>query len=246
MQTPPEISFALPAHNEAGNLPALVEQIEAAMAPLGRSYEIIVTDDRSTDDTWAVLTALAATHPRLRALRLERNGGQSAAMFTAIYAARGAIIVTMDTDLQNDPADLPKFLAALEGADCVCGTRQAKRQGGDSWGKAVTSTLANAIRSSVLGDTVSDAGCSYRAFRREAIVGIPFFKGVHRFLPILMGFRGARVVEIPINHRGRSYGQSHYGLGLLARKAAVLDMLGVRWLKSRMVRFRVSERAGKE
>ncbi len=246
MQTPPDISFALPAHNEAGNLPALVEQIEAAMAPLGRSFEIIVTDDRSTDDTWSVLTGLAATHPRLRALRLERNAGQSAAMFAALYAARGAIIVTMDTDLQNDPADLPKFFAALESADCVCGTRQAKRQGGDTWGKAVTSTLANAIRAAVLGDTVSDAGCSYRVFRREAIIGIPFFKGVHRFLPILMSFRGARVVEIPINHRGRTYGQSHYGLGLFARKAAVLDMLGVRWLKSRMVRFKVNERAGKE
>jgi dolichol-phosphate mannosyltransferase len=242
----PEISFALPAHNEAGNLPTLIGQIDAAMAPLGRSYEIVVADDRSSDDTWTVLQELAAKHPHLRALRLERNSGQSAAMFTALYAARGAILVTMDTDLQNDPADLPKFFAALDGADCVCGTRQAKRQTGDSWGKAATSTIANAIRSSVLGDAVSDAGCSYRCFRREALAGIPFFKGVHRFLPILMAFRGCRVVEIPINHRGRGYGQSHYGLGLLARKAAVLDMLGVRWLKSRMVRFKVSEKAGKD
>lgn len=246
MPTPPDISFALPAHNEAGNLPTLIEQIEAAMAALGRSYEIVVADDRSSDNTWEVLKELAAARPHLRALRLERNSGQSAAMFAAIYAARGAILVTMDTDLQNDPADLPKFLAALANADCVCGTRQAKRQGGDSRGKALTSTLANAIRSAVLGDAVTDAGCSYRMFRREAITGIPFFKGVHRFLPILMAFRGARVVEIPINHRGRGYGTSHYGLGLLARKAAVLDMLGVRWLKSRMVRFTVSERTGKD
>lgn len=244
MTAQPEISFAIPCHNEAGNLPELIRQIEAQMAPTGRSYEIVVTDDRSSDNSWEVLKELAATRPHLRALRLDRNSGESAASYTAIINGTGPIVVTMDADLQNDPADLPKFLAALDTADCVCGTRQEVRKEGDSWLKTITSKLANGVRSSVLGDAVTDAGCTYRAFRREAFTGIPFFKGVHRFIPILMAFRGCRVIEVPIVNRERSYGSSHYGFGILARKGAVLDMIGVRWLKSRMVRFSVSERIG--
>jgi len=223
-------------------LPELIRQIEAEAAKLNRSYEIVVTDDRSSDRSWEVLRELAASRPHLRALRLDRNSGESAASYTAITAARGAIIVTIDGDLQNDPADLPKFLAALDGADCVCGTRQSARDEGDSWLKTVTSKISNGIRSAVLGDTVTDAGCTYRAFRREAFYGIPFFKGVHRFIPILMAFRGRKVVEVAITNRERNYGSSHYGFGLLARKGAVVDMFGVRWLKSRMIRFEVAER----
>jgi glycosyltransferase involved in cell wall biosynthesis len=193
-----------------------------------------------------VLKELASGRDNLRALRLDRNSGESAASYTAITNSRGAIIVTMDADLQNDPADLPRFLAALKDADCVCGTRQSARHEGDSWLKNVTSKISNAIRSRVLGDAVTDAGCTYRAFRREAFSGIPFFKGVHRFIPILMAFRGRKVTEIAISNRERSYGSSHYGFGLLARKGAVVDMIGVRWLKSRLIRFDVSERAGKD
>lgn len=246
MTATPEISFAIPCHNEAGNLAELIRQIEAQMAPTGRSFEIVVTDDRSSDNSWEVLKELAAARPHLKALRLDRNSGESAASYTAIVNGQGSIVVTMDADLQNDPADLPKFLAALANADCVCGTRQAARDEGDSWLKTITSKIANGIRSSVLGDAVTDAGCTYRAFRREAFTGIPFFKGVHRFIPILMAFRGYRVVEVPIVNRERIYGASHYGFGILARKGAVLDMIGVRWLKSRMVKFGVSERAGRD
>jgi len=238
----PEISFCIPCHNEEGNLPELIRQIEAAAANAGKTYEIVVTDDRSSDGSWDVLKQLAASRPHLRAFRLDRNSGESAASYTAISNARGAIIVTIDGDLQNDPADLPKFLAGLATADCVCGTRQAARQDGDSWLKTVTSSISNAIRSAVLGDAVTDAGCTYRAFKRECFAGIPFFKGVHRFIPILMAFRGYRVVEVPITNRERSYGVSHYGFGLLARKGAVVDMIGVRWMKSRLFPFGVSER----
>ena len=242
MTADPEISFAIPCHNEAGNLPELIRQIEVQMAPTGRSYEIVVTDDRSTDGSWAVLKALAATRPHLKAVRLDRNAGESAASYTAIVESRGAVVVTLDADLQNDPADLPKFLAALDNADCVCGTRQDVREAGDSRLKSLTSKIANAVRGSVLGDALTDAGCTYRMFRRAAFTGIPFFKGVHRFIPVLMAFRGWRVVEVPVANRARSYGKSHYGLGLLARRGAVVDMLGVRWLKSRTVKFNVSER----
>ena len=242
----PEISFAIPCHNEAGNLPELIRQIEVKMAAAGRSFEIVVTDDRSSDNSWDVLKELAATRPHLRAFRLDRNSGESAASYTAIVNGRGPVVVTMDADLQNDPADLPKFFAALEGADCVCGTRQAARQEGDSWLKNVTSKISNWIRGAVLGDAVTDAGCTYRAFRRHCFEGIPLFKGVHRFIPILMAFRGRKVVEVAITNRERSYGTSHYGFGILSRKGAVRDMMGVRWLKSRMIQFQVSEKTGRD
>ncbi|HEX9466396.1 MAG TPA: glycosyltransferase family 2 protein [Alphaproteobacteria bacterium] len=238
----PELSFCVPCHNEEGNLPELIRQIEAAAARTGKTYEIVVTDDRSSDRSWEVLKGLAATRPHLRALRLDRNSGESAASYTAITAARGAIIVTIDGDLQNDPADLPKFLAALDGADCVCGTRQSSRDEGDSVLKTLTSKISNGIRSAVLGDAVTDAGCTYRAFKRECFTGIPFFKGVHRFMPIIMAFRGHKIVEVPITNRERSYGSSHYGFGLFSRKGAVADMIAMRWLKSRMIRFAVAER----
>jgi glycosyltransferase involved in cell wall biosynthesis len=238
----PEISFCVPCHNEEGNLPELIRQIEAAAAATGKSYEIVVTDDRSSDRSWEVLTQLAASRPQLRALRLDRNSGESAASYTAISNARGSIVVTIDGDLQNDPADLPKFLSALEYADCVCGTRQSSRDEGDSFLKTITSKISNGIRSAVLGDAVTDAGCTYRAFKRECFDGIPFFKGVHRFIPIIMAFRGRKIVEVPITNRERSYGSSHYGFGLLSRKGAIADMLAMRWLKSRMLRFAVAER----
>ena len=244
MPKTPEISFAIPCHNEAGNLPELVLQIEAQIAALARACEIVIVDDGSDDESWAVLTELAAGRPHLRALRLAGNCGQSAALYTAIQATRGAFVITLDADLQNDPADVPKLLAALVGADCVCGTRQAARALGDSWLKRSISAAANAVRRRVLGDAESDAGCTYRAFRREAFAGIPFFRGFHRFIPVLMAFNGARVVEVPVGNRARLHGKSHYGLGLLARRAAVIDMIAMRWLKSRLVTIKIRERIG--
>ncbi|MBM3538583.1 MAG: glycosyltransferase family 2 protein [Alphaproteobacteria bacterium] len=242
----PEISFAIPCHNEAENLPELVRQIEAQIGALARACEIVIVDDGSDDGSWAVLTELSAGRPHLRALRLARNCGQSAALYTAIQATRGAFVITMDADLQNDPADVPKLLATLVDTDCACGTRQAARAKGDSWLKKTISAAANAVRRKVLGDAATDAGCTYRAFRREAFAGIPFFKGFHRFIPVLMAFNGARVVEVPVGNRARLHGQSHYGLGLLARRAAVIDMIAVRWLKSRLVTMKVSERIGSD
>src|SRR5262249_47528833 len=140
------------------------------------------------------------------------------------------------------PAAPPNFPAARKTAVCVAGTRQAVREEGDTWVKKATSRVSNWIRGAVLGDTVTDAGCTYRAFRRECFAFIPFFKGVHRFIPIIMAFRGLKIAEVPITNRERKSGQSHYGFGLLARKGAVVDMFAVRWLKSRMIRFEVSER----
>ncbi|HYM30770.1 MAG TPA: glycosyltransferase family 2 protein [Candidatus Cybelea sp.] len=236
----PALSFAIPCHNELSNLPGLLQQLTAEADKLGRDYEIVIVDDCSTDGSWELLKQLAAQYPRLRALRLSRNSGESAASFTAMRAARGGVIVTLDADLQNDPRDLPRFLAALDGADCVCGTRVDSRGQGDNVLKLVTSRISNAIRGWVLGDTVSDAGCTYRAFRRETITDLPFFKGIHRFLPILVAFRGYKLAEVAVTNRPRTGGRSHYGL--FDRAGAVIDMFAVRWLKSRMISFHVAER----
>lgn len=236
----PAISFAIPCYNEKENLRALLAAVTGEAEGLDLDYEIVITDDRSTDGSWELLTSLVREYPRLRVQRLAANSGESAASFAAIKAARGSVIVTLDADLQNDPRDLPKFLQALAAADCVCGTRRASRERSDSWAKNVISRCSNWVRSRVLQDKITDAGCTYRAFRRECMQDIPFFKGVHRFLPILLDLRGFRVVEVPVTNQPRLSGESHYGV--LARFDAIVDMFAVRWMKSRMRGFKVAER----
>ena len=244
MPAAPEISFAIPCYNERDNLVPLLEAIEREADRLERAYEIVIADDCSTDGSWELLVALAAEHSRLRLVRLARNSGESAASFAAMRASCGAIVVTLDADLQNDPREIPRFLRALEHADCVCGTRKQSRRAGDSWLKTVVSRSSNWIRSRVLQDSITDAGCTYRALRRECLDDVPFFRGVHRFLPILIGLRGHRVVEIPVVNRDRQSGQSHYGV--LDRAAAVIDMFAVRWMKKRMVPYEVAERVPRQ
>ncbi len=241
MKQAPEISVVAPCHNEEGNIPALVHQIVAALTPTGRSFEIVLVDDCSTDGSWALLQQLGAQNPRLRALRFEYNCGQSAAMWAGIKAARGGIIITLDADLQNPPSEIPKFLAALDGADCVCGSRVAARAKGDNWVRRVSSKIANAVRNKLSGETISDAGCCFRAFRRECVAEVKFFKGAHRFLPTLIKMEGFRVVEIPIAHHARQAGRSHYGIWNRLFKG-LADLLAVRWMKKRTIRYKIAGR----
>ncbi len=236
----PELSFAIPCYNEARNLPALLAALTREAARLGVDYEIVITDDASTDGSWELLKSLRTEYPALRALRLAQNSGESAASFAAIRAARGAIVVTLDADLQNDPRDLPKFVAAIRDADCVCGSRRASRARSDSWAKNLISRCSNWIRRRVLEDPITDAGCTYRALRRECVAEVPFFRGVHRFLPILLHARGYRVVEVPVENQPRHSGRSHYGV--FDRFDAIVDMFAVRWMKARMRPVRVAER----
>lgn len=240
----PEISFAIPCYNERNNLVALLQALETEADKLGCDYEIVITDDCSTDGSWEMLGELSSSHPRLVAQRLAKNSGESAASFAAMRAARGSIIITMDADLQNDPRDLPRFVEAIRNADCVCGTRRQTRQQGDSWVKSIVSRCSNGVRSRVLQDPITDAGCTYRALRRECLENIPFFKGVHRFLPILINLQGFRVTEVPVTNQPRHSGKSNYGI--FDRFSAVIDMLAVRWMKSRMISFKVVERLAKE
>jgi dolichol-phosphate mannosyltransferase len=237
----PEVSLVIPCHNEEGNLPLLAEAISSALTPLGISYEVVVTDDCSTDRSWSVLKELAAADPRFRVQRFAYNCGESAASWAGMQAARGRYLVTMDADLQNDPRDLPKFLPALKKFDCVCGTRVETRGQGDNSIRIASSCIANWVRNKLSGENISDAGCTYRAFRRECIADIKFFKGAHRFLPTLIKMEGFTVTEIPVTNNPRLAGQSHYGVWNRLFKSFA-DLLAVRWMKKRLIRYQVTDR----
>ena len=240
MPARPEVSVVVPCHDEAGNLRALLAEIHRALDPTGLDYEVVVTDDASTDGSWDVLVELAAADPRIRVQRFAANCGESAASWAGMQAARGAIIVTIDADLQNDPADIPRLLGALEHADCVCGTRRASRGEGDGLVRIASSRIANWVRSRLMGDDVTDAGCTYRAFRRECIARVQFFKGMHRFLPTLIRMDGFTVTEVAVANRPRVSGASHYGIGNRVF-SSLADLLAVRWMRSRTVRWEIEE-----
>jgi glycosyltransferase involved in cell wall biosynthesis len=236
----PEISLVIPCYNEAGNLRELIAAIRAAADPLDLPYEIVITDDCSTDNSWDILKELAGD-PRIRAQRLARNSGESAASFAGMKAARGKFIVTLDADLQNDPKDLPKFLDALKTHDCVCGTRVKARGEGDNFLRVASSRIANAVRNKLSGEQITDAGCTYRAFKRECLDDLKFFRGMHRFLPTLFKIEGRTVTEIEVAHNPRFAGRSHYGVWNRLF-ASFYDLLAVRWMKRRMFRWQITEK----
>jgi glycosyltransferase involved in cell wall biosynthesis len=236
-----EASFVIPCHNEQDNLRALVAAIHEAVAPLKLNYEIVVTDDCSTDNSWMVLKELAAGDPRIRAQKFAFNSGQSAALWAGMKAARGKFIITLDADLQNDPQDAPKLLAALKHFDCACGTRIEARSHGDDFIRIASSRIANWVRNELSGENITDAGCCYRAFKRECIGNLKFFKGMHRFLPTLFKIEGFTVTEIPVGHNPRTSGQTHYGVWNRLF-ASFYDLLAVRWMKKRMFRYQIAEK----
>jgi len=233
----PEISLVIPVYNEEENLPILAAEIHAAMEPLGRPYEVIYVDDGSTDASPRVLAGLAREDPRTRIVRQRRNSGQSAAFDAGFRHARGGIVVTLDADLQNDPADIPRLLERMDGFDVVNGVR-ARRQ--DNWVRRISSTIANRVRNRVTRESVTDVGCTLRAMRIEYLRHIPLFNGMHRFLPTLLRMEGARVTEVNVNHRPRLHGQPKYGIHNRLWRGLV-DLYGVRWLQTRRVDRGLSE-----
>jgi glycosyltransferase involved in cell wall biosynthesis len=238
--TAPELSVVIPCHNEAENLRPLLAAIHAALDPLGFEYEVVITDDCSTDDSWRVLQDLSTSDPRLRAQRFKFNCGESAASWAGMQIARGRSIATLDADLQNDPKDLPAMMKALRDFDCVCGTRVETRGEGDSWLRIASSRIANSVRNKLSGENISDAGCTYRVFKRECISGVKFFNGAHRFLPTLIKLEGFTVTEVPVSNNPRYAGKSHYGVWNRLFKS-FRDLLAVRWMKSRRLRYEIGE-----
>ncbi|HEY5911271.1 MAG TPA: glycosyltransferase family 2 protein [Verrucomicrobiae bacterium] len=237
----PELSLVIPCYNEEGNLRQLVAAIREAVEPLGVRYETVITDDCSRDGSWNILRELAAADSRIRVQRFAFNCGESAASWAGLKAARGRYLVTLDADLQNDPKDLPKFLEALKRFDCVCGTRVQTRGQGDNFVRIASSRIANWVRNKLSGEQISDAGCTYRAFKRECVENLKFFKGMHRFLPTLFKIEGFTVTEIAVTNNPRFAGQSHYGVWNRLF-ASFHDLLAVRWMKTRMFRYQVAEK----
>lgn len=247
LEREPRLSLVIPLYNEAENLPVLADEIRRALAPGGRSWETLFVDDGSNDGSFEVLATLAAHDPTVRILRHRKNAGQSAALAAGFAAARGAIVVTLDADLQNDPADIPALLARLgetaaaSDCDAVSGVR-GRRQ--DSWVRRISSRVANAVRNWATDERVSDVGCSLKAYRREVLAGLPMFDGMHRFLPTLVRWNGARLAEIPVNHRPRLHGTAKYGIGNRIFRA-LADLMAVRWMRTRWIaRGNVEEVAG--
>lgn len=229
-----DLSIVIPAYNEIESFPTLLAELREAIAASRKSAEILIVDDGSTDGSGAWLLEQARRDPALRPVLLAERCGQSAALAAGLAHARGDIVVTLDADLQNDPADLPRLLAALENADVVSGVRVGRQ---DSAVRLISSRIANAVRRMALGDPVTDIGCSFKAYRREQLEQLPMFVGVHRFLPALCVFRGARFAEVPLAHRARRHGVSKYGVSNRLWRG-IHDLIGVSWLKVRLVRYR--------
>jgi len=238
-----DLSIVIPCHNEEGNLRRLYRELREVLDAQRVSYEIVITDDGSSDGTWAVLKELALRDPRLRVQRLARNCGESTASWAGMRIARGSYILTIDADLQNDPRDIPRFLQEMKRYDFVCGTRVNGRGSGDNLVRRISSWIANAVRNRVTREQITDSGCTYRAFRRECLNGISPFDGMHRFLPSLICMNGFKVAEIEVANRPRVAGNAHYGI-LNRVFGATLDLMAVRWMKARIIRYEVAERFG--
>lgn len=233
----PFLSVVVPLHDEQDSLEPLHRELDAALSGVAGGVELIFVDDGSRDASRARLRELAVKDPRVRVLALDRRHGQSAAFDAGFRAARGAVVVTLDADGQNDPADIPRLLARLDGADVVNGVRVGRR---DDWLRRASSRIANGFRNALTHESVTDVGCSLRAMRAEPLRRVKLWHGAHRFLPTLLRLEGARVVEVPVCHRPRRHGRSKYGI-LDRLFTGFADVLGVRWLERRALRYEVRE-----
>jgi glycosyltransferase involved in cell wall biosynthesis len=228
-QNPLDVSIVIPIYNEFDNLPDLVEQVERAMAPANLQWELICIDDGSRDGSDRRLAELAETRPWLKPLYLNRNYGQSTAMQAGFDAAQGATLITLDGDLQNDPADIPRLLKELDAhpeIDILSGWRKDRQD--RTLSRKIPSRIANALISKVTGVSLHDYGCSLKLYRREALQHVKIYGELHRFIPALAGQFGARVMELPVNHRARTRGVSKYGIDRTVR--VLLDLLWVKFL----------------
>jgi len=225
-QDTPFLSVVIPLYNERENVEELHRQLRVALDGLGRSYELILVDDGSTDGTPALLRALQERDPGVRVLELRRNFGQTAAFSAGFDHARGDVVVTSDGDLQNDPADIPRLVAKLDDElDMVCGWRQHRR---DPASKRIPSWFANRLISWSTGVKLHDYGCSLKAIRREVVENLRLYGEMHRFIPAVASWMGVSVAELPVNHRARTRGKSKYGIGRTFR--VLIDLFTVKFL----------------
>jgi glycosyltransferase involved in cell wall biosynthesis len=227
------LSVVIPVYNEAENVQPLLEQLRSVLADFPGTVEILFIDDGSQDSTFEKLKEAQRSDARIRIARFRRNLGQTAAMAAGFRLARGLAVVTLDGDLQNDPAEIPRLVGMLKDWDCVCGVR-VRRQ--DSWWKRVSSRIGNGFRNWATGDDIIDTGCTLRAYRRECLDRLELYQGLHRFLPTLLKMRGYRVTQVPVAHRPRLRGETKYGTwGRMVKGLA--DVYAVRWMKKNRIDF---------
>ena len=233
-----ELSVVVPAYNEEENLLVLIPNLMKVLEGLGGSFEMIFVDDGSSDGSRRILREMALQHPSLRVLRFRENGGLSAALVAGVREARGEKIVTLDSDLQNDPADIPGLLEYLDRYDMATGWRQ-KRE--DTWRKRISSKIGNAVRNWLSGENIQDSACTLRAFKKECVKEIPVFNGMHRFLSTLVKMGGYRIIEVPVSHHPRKFGKSKYNIrNRMVR--SFIDLLAVKWMKHRTIRYDIEEK----
>ncbi len=227
------LSVVIPVYNEATNVAPLVDRLRIALGSWPGQAEMIFVDDGSTDDTFQRLREAQASEPRIRLARFRRNLGQTAAMAAGFRLARGTAVATIDGDLQNDPAEIPRLAAMLKDWDAVCGIR-TRRQ--DGWWKRLSSRIGNGFRNWATGDDIVDTGCTLKVYRRECLERLELYKGMHRFLPTLLKMRGYRVMQVPVSHHPRFSGRTKYGTwGRLVKGLG--DVWAVRWMKKNRIDY---------
>ena len=234
-----DLSVVFPVFNEEENVPILLEEITKALAGQPWTYEIIAVDDGSRDGSLEVLRAARAKVPNLRVITFEKNSGQTAALDAGWRAARGDFVVSLDADLQNDPADIPRLMKKREdlGVDMIIGVRVNRH---DTWSRRMQSKIGNGVRNWITGDQITDTGCSLKLVRREAVERVRLYTGMHRFFPTLVRMAGYKVTEMPVNHRARRFGVSKYGAMNRAFRG-LADCLAVRWMGKRMLSYKIRE-----
>jgi len=237
-----DLSIVIPVYDEEENLTPLWDELRAVLGSLALTFEVIFVDDGSRDRSAELIRGFRDRDARVRLVRLKANAGETAATDAGFKAARGTWVVTMDADLQNDPKDIPLLLGHLDGWDAAMGWR-VKRSEGDSIIRRISARIANGVRNKVSDDNIQDSGCTFRAFRRECLRTLVLYRGFHRFVPTLLRMRGYRVIEVPVRHRPRRFGQSKYGV-LNRVFVATADLLAVRWMKHRLLRYEVAEDLG--
>jgi glycosyltransferase involved in cell wall biosynthesis len=229
----PTLSVVIPVYNEAENIAPLAAKLASALEGWSGEIEILFVDDGSTDRTLNLLRQLQHTDARVRIAHFRRNHGQTAALAAGFRLARGRAVVTIDGDLQNDPAEIPRLASMLGEWDCVCGVR-TRRQ--DSLWKRLSSRIGNGFRNWATGDDIIDTGCTLKAFRRESLERLELYQGMHRFLPTLLRMRGFRVTQVPVSHHPRLHGKTKYGTwGRLTKGLG--DVWAVRWMKKNRLSF---------
>lgn len=233
----PFLSLVVPCYNEQENIPTLLQRVEASLRLLGRPYEVLMVDDGSSDASPHLLAEAKATRPWLRVIRLVKNAGQSAAFEAGFEAARGELIATIDADLQNDPEEIPRLVPLLGEYDMITGWRKDRQ---DTSFRKWQSRQANRIRNWISQETVNDSASSLKLYRAHCVKGMKLWKGAHRFFPTLVKMRGYTCLEVPVKHSPRFAGTAKYGFRNRAFRAFV-DLLGVRWMKSRAIFYEARE-----